>query len=242
MIQDLPHSSFKFLSKEEVNNSNLDSIVENSLIGYILEADLESCKELHDLHSDYPLCPEKIEVNYDMLSKYYKDIADWYDIKVGGVKKLIPNLGDKIKYVAHYKNLQYYLSLGMKLVKIHRILKFKQSSWLKKYVDFNAKKRQESTDEFNKNLYKLMVNCISGKSTENLIKRINVKLVRDKKVYQRYVNKPNFTSQKIFDKTFVAVHCSKTVLTLNKPINVGFSILELSKLLMYQFRLYNKDF
>ena len=87
-----------------------------------------------------------------------KDIADWYGIKVGGVKKLIPNLGDKLKYVVHYKNLQYYLSLGMKLVKIHRILSFKQSNWLKKYVDFNTEKRKQSNDEFNKNLYKLLNN------------------------------------------------------------------------------------
>ena len=75
-----------------------------------------------------------------MLSKYCSDIADWYGIKVGGVKILILNLGDKVKYVVHYKNLQYYLSLGMKLIKIHGILSFKQSDWLRKYVDFNAKK------------------------------------------------------------------------------------------------------
>ena len=85
-----------------------------------------------------------------MLSKYFRDIANKYGIKVGGVKKLIPNLGDKVKCVVHYRNLQYYLSLGMKLVKIHRILKFKQSNWLKEYIEFNTKKRQESTDEFNK--------------------------------------------------------------------------------------------
>ena len=84
-----------------------------------------------------------------MLSKYYKDIADCYGIRVGGVKKLAPNLGDKVKYVVHYKNLQYYLSLGMKLgVKFHRIWSFKQSNWLKKYVDFNAEKRKQSDDEF----------------------------------------------------------------------------------------------
>ena len=85
---------------------------------------------------------KKKEVSNDMLSKYCKDIADWYDIKVGGVKKLIPNLDDKIKYVVHYKNLQYYLSLGMKLVKIHKTLSFKQSNWLKKYADFNTEKRK----------------------------------------------------------------------------------------------------
>ena len=102
--------------------------------------------------------------------------------------KLIPNLGDKDKYVVHYKNLEYYLSLGMKLVKIHRILSFKQSNWLKKYVDVNTEKRKQSTDEFNKNLYKLLSNCIYGKSVENQRKRMNVKLINDKKAYQRFVN------------------------------------------------------
>ena len=116
-----------------------------------------------------------------MLSKYCKDIADWYGIKVGGVNKLIPNLGDKVKYVVHYRNLQYYLSLGMKLVKIHRILSFKQSDWLKKYVDFNTEKRKQSPDEFNKGLYKLLNNCTYGKSIENQRKIMSVKLISDKK-------------------------------------------------------------
>ena len=78
-----------------------------------------------------------------MLSKYYSDIVNKYGIKVGGVRKLTPNLGDKVKYVVHYKNLQHYLSLGMKLVKIHKILKFKQSDWLKEYVDFKTKKKNK---------------------------------------------------------------------------------------------------
>ena len=148
---------------------------------------------------------------------------------------LIPNLGDKVEYVVHYKNLKYCLSLGMKLVKIHRILSFRQSDWLRKYVDFNTEKRKQNNDEFNKNLYKLLNNCIYGKSIESIRKKINVELINGKKTYLRCVNKPSFISQKIFDKNFVAVCCSKTVLTLNKPIYVGFSILELSKLLMYQF-------
>ena len=119
-------ANFKWLSDKEINKFDLN-IRENSLTGYILECDLEYCKELHDLHSDYPLCPEKVEVDSDMLSGYCSDITDSYGIRVGEVKKLIPNLGNKVKYVVHYKNLQYYLSLGMKLVKIHRILSFKQS-------------------------------------------------------------------------------------------------------------------
>ena len=73
-----------------------------------------------------------------MLSKYCIDIADKYEIKVGGVNKLISNLRDKSRYIAHYRNLHSYSTLGMKLSKIHRILKFKQSNWLKEYIDFNT--------------------------------------------------------------------------------------------------------
>ena len=162
MIQDLPYKYFKFLSEEEMKRFDLGSISKNNKIGYILKVDLEYPSFLHNLHNDYPLCPEKVEVKYEMSSNYCKDIFDRYDIKVGGVRKLIPNLNDKAKYVVHYKCLLYYSSLGIKLIKIHRILKFKQKNWLKCYTDFNTKKRQESNDEFNKNLYKLFNNCIYG--------------------------------------------------------------------------------
>ena len=115
---------------------------------------------MHDSRSDYPLCPEKIDISSDMLSKYCCNIADKYGIKVGGVKKLVPNLRNKFKYVVHHKNLQYYLSLGINLIKVYKILKFKQSNWLKEYVDFNTQKRQESTDESSKSLLQLLNNCI----------------------------------------------------------------------------------
>ena len=99
-------------------------------IGYILEVDLEYSKELHELHNDYPLAPEKPaeKPSIGMRSKYCKNIADKYEIKVDDVKKLIRNLRNKIKYVLYYRNLQLYLFLGMKLIKIHRMLKFKQSN------------------------------------------------------------------------------------------------------------------
>ena len=103
------------------------SISEKSPIGYFLEVNLECPDELHQLHNDYPLAAEKLAVSSDMLSKYCKEIADKHEIKVGDVKRLITNLGNKTKYVLHYRNLQLYLSLGMKLAKIHRVLNFKQS-------------------------------------------------------------------------------------------------------------------
>ena len=97
------------------------------MTGYLLEVELKYPDKLHELHYDYPLAPEKLAVSSDMLSKYCKKIADKYEIKVGDVKKLIPNLGNKTNYVVHYRNLQLYLSLEMKLTKIYGVLKFKQS-------------------------------------------------------------------------------------------------------------------
>ena len=81
-----------------------------------------------------------------MLSKYCSDIAKKYGIIVGGVNKLAPNLRKKSKYVVHYRNLQLYLSLGMKLTKIHEVLKFEQSDWIKTYIDFNTEKRKNAAN------------------------------------------------------------------------------------------------
>ena len=101
------------------------SICDKSPIGYILEVHVEYPDELHELHNDFPLPPDNIFVSNDMLSNYCKKIADKYEIKVGDVKKLISHLGYKTNYEVHYRNLQLYLSLGMKLIKIHRVFKSK---------------------------------------------------------------------------------------------------------------------
>ena len=87
------------------------------------------------------------------MSNHCKRIADKYEIKVGNVKKLIPNLGDQTNSVVHYRNLQLSLSLGMKLNKIHRVLKFKQSNWIKKYIDFNTEKRMNAANNFEKDFF-----------------------------------------------------------------------------------------
>ena len=111
MSEYLPYKGFKWL--KNVGKFDVMSINEKSPIGYFFELDLEYPDELHELHNDYPLVPEKFAVSSDILSNYCKRIADKYEIKVGDVKKLIPNLGNKTNYVVHYRNLQLYLSLGM---------------------------------------------------------------------------------------------------------------------------------
>ena len=118
-----------------------------------------------------------------MLSDYCKKIADKYEIKVGDAKKLIPNLGDKTNYIVHYRNLQLYLSLGMKLTKIHKVLKFKQYDWMKIYINLNTKKRENATNSFKKNFFELMINSVYGRTMENLRKRISVKIVNNEKDY-----------------------------------------------------------
>ena len=128
------------------------SINRKSPIGYFLEVDLEYYDKLHDLHNDYPLAPEKLAVSSDMLSKYCKKIAD----KVSDVKRLIPNLGNKTNYAVHYINLQLYLSLGMKSATIHKVLKFKQPDWMKKYIDFNTEKRMNAATDFKKYFFLIL--------------------------------------------------------------------------------------
>ena len=157
MSQYLPYGRFKWL--KNINKLGVNSISEKSPIGYVLEVDLEYPDELHKLHDESPLAPEKLAIAYDMLSDYYKEIADEYGIKVDNVKKLIPNLGDKTKYAVHYRNLQLYLSLRKKLTKIYKVLTSKQSDWMKILI-INTEKRRKATNKFEKDFFKLMINSI----------------------------------------------------------------------------------
>ena len=230
MSQYLPTGKFKWLTK-----GDLADYRENSDEGIILEVDLDYPEELHDLHNDYPLAPEKLKVNKNMLSEYCQKISEKFNISSGQVHKLITTLNKKEKYVLHYRNLQLYLSLGLKLKKVHRVLQFKQSPWLKKYIDFNTNKRTLSSNDFEKNFFKLMNNSVFGKTMENLRKRVDVRLVTDKEKLLKLASKPSYVSSKIFNENLVAVHKIKETLTMNRPAFVGACILDLSKTFMYDF-------
>ena len=139
-----------------------------------------------------------------------KKIANKYGIKDGVVKKLIPNLGDKTNYVLHYRDLQLYLSLGMKLTKIHRVIKFKQSDWMKKYIDFDTEKRKNTSNCFENDFSKLMINSVYDKTMENLQQRINVRLINNEKDFLKYTSRPTQITHKIFGKNYGAIHENKT--------------------------------
>ena len=128
-----------------------------------------------------------------------------------------------------------YLSLRMNLTKIHGVLKFKQSDWIKKYIGFNTEKRKDAANNFEKDFFKLMINSAYGKTIENLRKRINVRLVNNAKDFLKYTSRPTYVTHKLFNKDYAAIHEIKPVLVLNKPIYVGFTVLDLSKWKMYDF-------
>ena len=207
MSKPLPTHGFKWMKVDELETWEQ--------LSCILEVDLEYPENLHDLHNDYPLAPEQIMVNK--------------------VSKLIPNLGNKKKYVLHYENLKQYLKLGLKLTHIHRGIKFKESPWLEKYISLNTKLRTEAKNEFEKDFFKLMNNAVFGKTMENIRKRVDVKLVNNKKRAEKLSAKPNFKHCNIFSEDLVAIHMKKTKLDFDKPVYLGMCILDLSKTLMYDF-------
>ena len=217
MSEKLPTHGFKWLLDREIGklfNNQVLQVWEK--IPCILEVDLEYPENLHDLHNDYPFCSEKVKCK-------------------NGVEKLIPNLRDKTKYVIHYKNLIQCLRAGMKLKKIHSGIKFVESEWMKPYIDKNTNLRAMTKKNFEKDFYKLMNNSVFGKTMENLRNRVDVRLVNTKEKLRKLVAKPNFKSRKIFNENLVSVHMKKTSLLMNKPIYLGMCILDLSKIIMYDF-------
>ena len=162
MSKSLPTHDFRWLTETEIHDLVIERLNEDDEDGYIMEVDLEYPAELHDKHNDYPLAAEHLEISSEMLSPYQQ--TTFPKDKLRPTKKLTPNFLTKTRYTVHYTNLKYYLAQGLRLTRIHRVLKFKQSPWLKAYVDFNSQQRALSTSEFEKNFFKLMNNSVFGRS------------------------------------------------------------------------------
>ena len=207
MSKKLPTHDFKWVDEKDFN--------EWKSFPCILEADLKVSEKLKDYFDDYPLAPEIIPVNK--------------------VKKLLCTLNNKKKYVIHHETLKLYESLGIEIEKIHRIIGFEESAWMKPYIDLNTELRTKADNDFEKDFFKLMNNSVYGKTMENIRNRVDIRLINSDEKGKKLVKKPNFKHCTIFSEDLCAIEMRKTDVYFNRPIYLGMSILDLSKTLMYDF-------
>ncbi|XP_025264301.1 uncharacterized protein LOC112637856 [Camponotus floridanus] len=175
MCQPLPYERFEWVY--DLESLDVMSVTEDSTVGYILEVDLDYPADAHDAHADLPFCPTRDKPPGKRQSK------------------LLATLYDKRRYVTHYHNLQQCVRHGLRLTRIHRALRFSQSPWLRGYVELNTRLRTNASNNFEKNLYKLMNNAVFGKTMENVRNRVDVRLATrwdGRFGAEALISKPNF--------------------------------------------------
>lgn len=230
LSQNHGYRNFKWIEPDKISSTTSDGniILATEMFndngkGYTLEVDLEYPKELHDLHNDLPFCPE------------FKKPPE------AKFPKLLCTLEDKKDYVIHYKVLEECIKQGLILKKIHKVIQYDEKDFLKMYIDLNTELRSKAVSEFEKDFFKLMNNSIFGKTMEDIDKRRDVRLlthwerISQKQGASTLIARPNYHSHKIFSENLVAIQMNRISVLYNKPIYIGFSVLELSKLHMYQF-------
>ena len=213
MSQLLPTRGFEWV---DIKAGEIRKLAKSKYKGYLLEVDAKYPRKLHDSHNDLPFMCEQMKIN--------------------GVEKLIPHLYYKKRYVIHIRALDQALKHGLVLEKIHRAIEFKQSAWMKEYRDFNTKLRTAAKNDFEKDFYKLMNNSIGfRKNVENIRKHRNIKLITNREAYLKVVMKPNFKSGVLFGENLMGCEMGKIKVVMNKPVYLGQAILDLSKIVMYEF-------
>ena len=156
-------------------------------------------------------------------------------MKINAVEKLVPNLNYKRKYIIHMKALKQAFDHGLVLERIHRCIEFKQSAWMKEYIDFNTMLRTAAKNDFEKDFYKLVNNSLFGTTMENIRKHRNIKLVNNEEEYLKNVMKPNFKSGTLLGPDLMGCEIGKVRVVMNKLVYLGQAILDLSKTIMYEF-------
>lgn len=239
MSQPLPIGDYEWVDMipDDANDDSMEeradfilNLPDDSETGYIFEVDLHYPESLHSTHSDFPFCAEKQQLP--------KQAFEILKEKASKFPKLLLTLFDKEKYVIHYQMLKQALRHGLKLKKVHRILKFRQSTWLKPYIDMNTELRKKATNDFEKSFYKLLNNAIFGKTMENMRLRVDIKLANKwngRCGARMLIARPNFKRFTIFDEELVSIELEKTSVKMCTPIIVGMSILDISKITMYSF-------
>ena len=213
----LPINGFKWVNDiSRINEKFVKSYdKKNSGKVYILEVDVDYPSKLHKLHSDMPFLPGRM--------------------KIDKTQKLVCNLRDKKKYVVHISILKQALNHRLKLKKVHRVIEFNQEAWLKKYIDINTELRKKASNEYEKDFFRLMNNAVFGKTMENVRKHRDIKLVKTDYKRNKLVSKPNYHTMKLISENLSISETKKVKVKMNKPIYLGLSILDISKIIMYEF-------
>lgn len=232
----LPFGGFRWMNQSELTKDYIMNLSPTGEEGCFVECTLDYPAALHDLHADYPLAPVKTKITYDKLSPYARFLCDQHKLKSSlKTLKLLTTFERRSFYVLHYRNFQLYLRLGMQLVAIHSGLAFKQAPFMRDYVVLNSEKRAQTTNRFDSDFYKLLVNSLFGKTIENPEKRSKIRLCRTQKELEKSVGHFSFKRSKIINKGLVGVEMKNTMVKMNKPFYVGNAVLELSKFHMYNF-------
>ena len=216
MTEKLPVRGFKWVNDISIIDEDFVKVYnKNDNKGYILDVDIDYPSKLQNLHSDLPFLPERMIIN--------------------NTKKLVCNLNDKNNYIVHINVLKQALDHGLKLGKVHRVIEFEQEAWLKEYIDVNTELRRKATNDFEKDFFKLMNNAVFGKTMENVRKHRDIKLVKSDKKRNKLVSEPNFRTMKLTDNNLAIIEMRKVKVKMNKLIYLGLSILDISKITMYEF-------
>lgn len=234
MMMKLPIGGFRWLTSKELSKFDVMKIDADGNYCYILEVDLKYPSCIHDAHNDYPLAVESKLILEEDISPYNRQFLVENNEKFKTSRKLCPDLKDKKNYVCSLRNLQLFISQGLLLETIHRVLVAEQSAFLRSYIEFNSEKRLNAKSNFESDFFKLCNNAIYGKTIEDLRKRSNVEIVKDTRRACKLTSKPQFKGQHILDEDVTIVQTSKTKIILNKPIACGFMVLENAKHFMGQ--------
>ena len=235
MSEKLPYKNFKW---EEISESNnIDDYLNkcNDDIGMVFKVDLEYDDETKFKLRKFPPMPLSRKIEEKEISDYSRDFLKDNNIKLGNVEKLILDLYDKKEYIVHYDILKYYISLGIKVTKIHSIISFNHKAWLKPYIDFNTEMRTKADNDFEKDFWKLMNNSFYGKTMENISNRCMVELTNKPEDLRRLASRDNLKDIIDFNDNFKAVLLNYKSMYFNKPIYLGMCVLDYSKLVMYKF-------
>ena len=230
MSQKLPQSNFQWGDAD-----TFDPLADwSGSEGAFAEVDLEYPAHLHDLHSNLPLAPENIAITTNMLSATQKKMCGGK--LPPGNHKLTPHFYERKNYILHAENLKYYKEMGLEIKKVHRVVYFTQSAWLKPWIDFNTSKRAVAKSDFEKNYYKLMNNATFGKTMQDVRGRTKVYFCTSKSNYEKHTGRPSYNYTMEFgSENFRILFEKATEVELDQPIYAGASILDLSKLVMYKF-------